>query len=160
MADGAATLVATMCTRPCGHVPLRRRKVGTGRPDLQSPTQAALFDRGPRRKEAHGALSQRGDGQRGIDPRIHGDATKVQVRSLAGALSQFLQGCRFLSGSIRPVPPGDVPFQPAELMQAPEDLDAKGILHTMIGSKPSVRMRRAIVPLAPASSEEENVDDL
>jgi len=45
-------------------------------------------------------------------------------------------------------------------MQVPEDLDAKGILHTMIGSKPSVRMRRAIVPLAPASSEEENVDGL
>jgi len=51
-----------------------------------------LFDRGPRRKEAHGALSQRGDGQRGIDPRIHGDATKAQVRSLAGALSHFFAG--------------------------------------------------------------------
>src|SRR2546428_7748545 len=138
MADGAATLVATMCTRPCGHVPLRRRKVGTGRPDLQSPTQAALFDRGPRRKEAHGALSQRGDGQRGIDPRIHGDATKVQVRSLAGALSQFFQGFRFLFGSIRPFPPGEVPFQPAELMEAPADLDAKGIPHTMISYETTI----------------------
>ena len=77
---------------PKTHVPLRRRKGGNGTAGSAVPAQAALFDRGPRRKEAHGALSQRGDGQRGIDPRIHGDATKAQVRSLAGALSHFFAG--------------------------------------------------------------------
>src|SRR5437899_11497703 len=109
MADGAATLVATMWYTPVRPCPPPPPEGGNGTGGSEGPAQAALFDRGPRRKEAHGALSQRGDGQRGIDPRIHGDATKAQVRSLAGALSHFF--CRvagFLSGSIRPVPPGDV----------------------------------------------------
>jgi|SRR6266446_820187 hypothetical protein len=39
-------------------------------------------------------------------------------------------------------------------------LDAKGVLYTLIGSKPPARMRRLIVPLAPALSEEENIDGL
>src|SRR5437016_10694486 len=43
---------------PKTHVPLRRRKGGNGTAGSAVPAQAALFDRGPRRKEAHGALSQ------------------------------------------------------------------------------------------------------
>jgi hypothetical protein len=39
-------------------------------------------------------------------------------------------------------------------------LDAKGVLHTLIASKPTARMRRSIVALAPASSEKENIDGL
>jgi hypothetical protein len=56
--------------------------------------------------------------------------------------------------------PGTLPFQPAGLTQVPEDLDAKGILQTLIGSTPAARVRRSIVPLAPVLSGEENIDGL
>src|SRR2546425_1100298 len=97
--DGTVTTAAAKAFASAAHHASRRPmspsaagRVGTGRPDLQSPLRrpCSTADLAGRRLMARSASAVMVS--EGLTPRIHGDATKAQVRSLAGALSHFFSG--------------------------------------------------------------------